>query len=246
MKVEEAGIFLYFIFPGAYVSLDEEALTKKSAWDRLTIICSGAWHNAILCIVSYLILINLPTLVSWGYYHSSKYGLMVLKTGPGIPNYKGYLLTHLNDHSIENGLDRMQLIIKALSNTTLAGPFRCTTYHKYPACCQSSNIKENSLDCLWDLKSLETYTSLTQLSNISTMNVIPKFCQHFALGYLQNKVCKTALDCHDQICMGPFGNGNQKIVHLRFRNRFRPEIQQTLTFKGRPTDIGASSILGPK
>jgi len=53
-------MFLYLIYPGAYVDLNSEDLAKANPLKQLRIYCAGVWHNFILCILACVLIFGLP------------------------------------------------------------------------------------------------------------------------------------------------------------------------------------------
>ncbi|RUS19212.1 hypothetical protein BC937DRAFT_87833 [Endogone sp. FLAS-F59071] len=56
VPINNAGVFLYILYPGAFVDLPERALSLLPPVRRLRVICAGVWHNAVLYIVLYIAL----------------------------------------------------------------------------------------------------------------------------------------------------------------------------------------------
>ena len=57
------GLFLYIIYPGAYVDLNSEDLSKTNPIKQLRIYCAGVWHNFILCVIACILIFGLPWLL---------------------------------------------------------------------------------------------------------------------------------------------------------------------------------------
>ncbi|KAG9063082.1 Membrane-bound transcription factor site-2 protease [Linnemannia hyalina] len=47
-QVSSAGIFLYILYPGAFVELSPRALAIMSPIQQLRVVCAGVWHNFVL------------------------------------------------------------------------------------------------------------------------------------------------------------------------------------------------------
>ncbi|MEE6469272.1 hypothetical protein FKM82_008559 [Ascaphus truei] len=62
------GIFIFTVYPGAFVDLFTTHLQLVSPVQQLRIFCAGVWHNFILGIVGILILFPLPALLFPFYY----------------------------------------------------------------------------------------------------------------------------------------------------------------------------------
>lgn len=55
-----SGLFLFLIYPAAFVDLNTEALKRCDAFQRLRIFCAGVWHNCIMMVAAYAIWCVLP------------------------------------------------------------------------------------------------------------------------------------------------------------------------------------------
>lgn len=60
VRINGFGIFLFFLYPGAFVDLHPDHLTVISPHRQLRIYCAGVWHNMILTAVIFLLLLTLP------------------------------------------------------------------------------------------------------------------------------------------------------------------------------------------
>ena len=52
VRVNGFGIFIMFIFPGAYVDLCSDHLKIISPIRQLRIFCAGVWHNIVIVIIA--------------------------------------------------------------------------------------------------------------------------------------------------------------------------------------------------
>lgn len=64
VRVNGFGIFMLFLYPGAFVDLHSDHLAVISPKRQLRIYCAGVWHNVILVIFSLLLLWGLPLLLA--------------------------------------------------------------------------------------------------------------------------------------------------------------------------------------
>ncbi|CDS10102.1 hypothetical protein LRAMOSA02779 [Lichtheimia ramosa] len=48
VRIKSAGVFMYYIYPGAFVNIPDQALSLLSPFNQLKIICAGVWHNIVL------------------------------------------------------------------------------------------------------------------------------------------------------------------------------------------------------
>ncbi|KAF9121240.1 Membrane-bound transcription factor site-2 protease [Mortierella sp. 14UC] len=47
-QVSSTGIFLYILYPGAFVDISSRALAIMSPIQQLRVVCAGVWHNVVL------------------------------------------------------------------------------------------------------------------------------------------------------------------------------------------------------
>ncbi|XP_041379243.1 LOW QUALITY PROTEIN: membrane-bound transcription factor site-2 protease-like [Gigantopelta aegis] len=57
------GLFIFFLYPGAFVDLHSDHLTVISPKRQLRIYCAGVWHNIILSLLVFLFSLALPYLL---------------------------------------------------------------------------------------------------------------------------------------------------------------------------------------
>lgn len=82
--VSTFGVFLMFIYPGAFVEIREDFLTNTTPpWKQLKIICAGVWHNFTLALLAFALVGALPVLLSPMYRHTN--GVMVAS----LPEVRG-------------------------------------------------------------------------------------------------------------------------------------------------------------
>lgn len=82
VKINGFGMFLFLIYPGAFVDLYTDHLQGISAVRRLRIYCAGVWHNMVIVAMAMLVLFSMPVLLFPGYV-----------TGDAI------VVTHIEDYS---------------------------------------------------------------------------------------------------------------------------------------------------
>ena len=63
VRVNGFGVFLLFVYPGAFVDLHADHLSVISYKRQLRIYCAGVWHNVVLAVVVGLVLVTLPWLL---------------------------------------------------------------------------------------------------------------------------------------------------------------------------------------
>ncbi|XP_076330816.1 membrane-bound transcription factor site-2 protease [Tachypleus tridentatus] len=64
VRIQGCGLFIFGIFPGAFVDLPTEHVSMLSAWQQLQLFCAGVWHNMILAGIAGLLLLMNPYFAS--------------------------------------------------------------------------------------------------------------------------------------------------------------------------------------
>jgi len=77
VHVKGFGVFLFVLYPGAFVDVATDQLLSLSAWQQLRIFCAGIWHNFVVVIFALTVLLCLPMILA-PFYIS---GQSVLVTG---------------------------------------------------------------------------------------------------------------------------------------------------------------------
>lgn len=81
VRINGFGVFLFFLYPGAFVDLHTDHLTVISPKRQLRIYCAGVWHNVILSLVALGLLLGLPYLTLA--FYSTGEGAVVLGLSEG-------------------------------------------------------------------------------------------------------------------------------------------------------------------
>ncbi|KAF9917405.1 Membrane-bound transcription factor site-2 protease [Lobosporangium transversale] len=111
-QVSSAGIFLYILYPGAFVDISSRALAIMSPLQQLRVICAGVWHNAVLFVIAWIFLSSGALqlsfrLIGWKQMDD---GLSVVDIAPESPLYNvlkpGSVITRVDDTLLKgNPLD---------------------------------------------------------------------------------------------------------------------------------------------
>ena len=81
VRVNGFAVFLFLIYPGAYVDLQSDHLKVISPRRQLKIFCAGAWHNVVVALGALALLYVLPSLL-WPFYSSGR-GVVVTSVAEG-------------------------------------------------------------------------------------------------------------------------------------------------------------------
>ncbi|KAF8976671.1 hypothetical protein BGZ46_008063, partial [Entomortierella lignicola] len=105
-QVSSTGIFLYILYPGAFVDISSRVLAIMSPLQQLRVICAGVWHNAILFIAAWIFLSTGALQFSFkliGWKHMTD-GLSVVDVAPESPLFDhllpGSIITKVDDISL--------------------------------------------------------------------------------------------------------------------------------------------------
>ena len=52
IRVNGFGLFIAFIYPGAFVDLNADSLQTARSWNQLKVYCAGVWHNVVIVVVA--------------------------------------------------------------------------------------------------------------------------------------------------------------------------------------------------
>jgi hypothetical protein len=66
LQIQGCGIFFLFLFPGAYVRI-EESIQYLPMYPQLRVYSAGVWHNIVMAMICVVSLLSLPHLLSLGY-----------------------------------------------------------------------------------------------------------------------------------------------------------------------------------
>ncbi|KAG0297506.1 Membrane-bound transcription factor site-2 protease [Dissophora globulifera] len=86
-QVSTTGIFLYILYPGAFVDISSRALSIMSPLQQLRVICAGVWHNAVMFVAAWIFLSSGAMQLSFrimGWKHMDD-GLSVVNIDPQSP-----------------------------------------------------------------------------------------------------------------------------------------------------------------
>ncbi|XP_045567815.1 membrane-bound transcription factor site-2 protease isoform X2 [Salmo salar] len=83
VRVNGFGVFVFVVYPGAFVDLFTTHLNLISPAQQLRIFCAGVWHNFVLCVAALCFLFLLPVLLFPVYYTGA--GALVSEVVQGSP-----------------------------------------------------------------------------------------------------------------------------------------------------------------
>jgi len=183
-----AGLFMFLIYPAAFVDLNTESLKCCDAFQRLRIFCAGVWHNCIMMVGAYIIWTSLPfTLFFLGYTKEHAVTVTSVDHGSALFNqvYSGTKIYSVNDCPVIDKVSWGQCLWKTYDKTQLRGN-----------CADSSilsDLKSNT-DCCQE--------GLTSPKSVCFNSTLDSQCLH-ARRVLDQLSCSTDSDCSSGHCYKP-------------------------------------------
>ena len=108
VRVNGFGVFMLFLYPGAFVDLNSDHLNVISPQRQLRIYCAGVWHNVILVLCALGFLWTLPYSLA-PFYSTDGGGVVVtsLPTGSVLEGkiHAGEVITSVNSCPVGNDVD---------------------------------------------------------------------------------------------------------------------------------------------
>ncbi|XP_010864568.2 membrane-bound transcription factor site-2 protease isoform X1 [Esox lucius] len=83
VRVNGFGVFVFVVYPGAFVDLFTTHLNLISPAQQLRVFCAGVWHNFVLCVTALCFLFLLPVFLFPVYYTGA--GALVTDVVQGSP-----------------------------------------------------------------------------------------------------------------------------------------------------------------
>ncbi|ORY81710.1 hypothetical protein LY90DRAFT_664246 [Neocallimastix californiae] len=141
VSIYSTGSFLYLIFPGAFVNMDDHLLSLLKPFHQLRIFCAGVWHNLWLCIICYICLITMPYWLFLGYSQRNEYYVLDVNKNSPLYGYvnKGSVIHTINDKPIPYGKDGFEIILK---QSLIENPINHAGY-----CVSKQLFKDNDSSC---------------------------------------------------------------------------------------------------
>jgi S2P endopeptidase len=111
IPINHSGIFLYIVYPGAFVDIPSRPLGLLSPIRQLKVICAGVWHNFVLWLITAFVLSSglkiCLQLTGWRSLEGSG-GVSVVDVSPESPMTPhlpiSSVIYRLNDHYLDNNI----------------------------------------------------------------------------------------------------------------------------------------------
>jgi len=125
INIKSSGAGLLYVFPLAFVELDDKSMEKVSSKERLRVFSAGSFVNLVEGIIFILLLFSFPYLISFGYSFESE-GVLIIRVSENTPAYfaglqKGDAIVAINNTPVKNYYEFNVYLekTKPFSNVTL-------------------------------------------------------------------------------------------------------------------------------
>lgn len=151
VKVTGFGVFVLFLYPGAFVDLHSDHLSVISPKRQLRIYCAGVWHNAVLVLFALALMWCTPFLLSP--FYTSGLGAVVVSLPQGsVLNGKlepGNVITGVNSCPVTSEEDWYKCVEKIYSSQQggYCVPEEMLTHRDGYSLNQTKRAKDGAIEC---------------------------------------------------------------------------------------------------
>ncbi|XP_015993719.1 membrane-bound transcription factor site-2 protease-like isoform X2 [Rousettus aegyptiacus] len=210
------GIFLFIIYPGAFVDLFTTHLQVISPVQQLRIFCAGIWHNFILALMGILALILLPVILLPFYY--TGIGVLVTELAEDSPAigprglFVGDLVTQLQDCPITNVQDWNDCLDTIAYEPQIGYCISTSTLQQLSFPVRAYKRLDGSTECC-------NNHSLTNVcfSYINNINKHLHACLPVRKAVEDNQVCRANKDCKkdSSFCIWPSLEIHSRLIKVK-------------------------------
>ena len=216
VRINGFGLFLMYLYPGAFVDLHPDHLTVVSPLRQLRIYCAGVWHNILLTIVSIIVFYSIPYL-SLPFYTTGNGAVIMSVTRDSVLNDKltvGSLITQIDSCKIYNSIDWEQCTTDIYQHTQRGYciDVNYLQHHKLHLLNETRQSTDGNIDCCpHDSPNSVCYT-------VSSNGGVHFYTCLVAREIISDVRCITNDECtaikSDQVCATPSIGQYQHIVKI--------------------------------
>lgn len=231
------GIHIIFLIPYAYVELDADQMSTLNIWKRLKILCSGVWHNIIVGMISYLLLISIPQLAASFYNLNDSVIVTSIRPKSPVGSAKGLhnhdIIKYINDCQVKN----LKTWYSCLNEAAQYQPNYCltsefvqendesvmvphNTNQQVIECCDPRNSKVNCFEHV-----IENFDDDLEVPQYLCLD-IRKTIEH-SLGF-----CSKKHKCTSGLCFKPLLDNTTTILQVK-----RWYQEEDMIYLGHPSDF---------
>lgn len=120
VRLHGFGLFIFGLYPGAYVDLNSSDLQSLSPFSQLRVYCAGVWHNAVIALLSVVVFYLLPVILSPAYDLGTGVGITYLREDSVVTGTRGLFLgdavTRINSCPVNKRDDWYSCLREAYAN----------------------------------------------------------------------------------------------------------------------------------
>ncbi|KAG9283424.1 membrane-bound transcription factor site-2 protease [Astyanax mexicanus] len=240
VRLNGFGMFMFVIYPGAFVDLFTTHLNLISPVQQLRIFCAGVWHNFMLCVAAVCFLLLLPFLLFPFYYTGA--GALITEVVEGSPSsgprglFVGDLVTRMEDCSVK-GVEDWHSCIQQLSHQPQSGYCVPTaTLQLSRAAGRAYKRLDGTMECC-------SNSSMTDLCFAYSNNLESRLfaCLPARKTIEASRTCRTNADCQvdfsPSLCVIPSLENQTRLI------RVKHPPQADMLFVGYPSHLQFSVSL---
>nr|CAB3263676.1 membrane-bound transcription factor site-2 protease [Phallusia mammillata] len=248
VKMNGFGMFMFVIYPGAFVDLNSEDLNKANTKKQLRIYCAGVWHNFAICIIACALILLLPFILTPVYAQKGQ-GVVVTFQDKMSP-LQGESGLHLGDKilsldhcSISTAKDWLQCLNLTI-HTPQAGS--CISVSQMNALeltdgkLQPSSTAGNRVDCCGSNPPATHLCYQFQTDSDERFSCLP------GRTVIAGRPCVTNDGCNDKqmsegnqrnVCVVPYLETPARFLRIVASRNFPPFAKHHVLYLGDPVDL---------
>ena len=212
VRINGFGIFVFFIYPGAFVDLHSDHLTIVSPRRQLRIYCAGVWHNVILSVTMALFLQSLPYILLP--FYTQGQGAVITRVERESVFYNqlfpGDAIIQIDSCRITNSRDWYSCVadITSHSQTGYCVDIAYLLSHKMLSKSETTLVDDNVRECCPSDTKSDLCFSVTNLSHSNNDKLMDEqFVCLTARQVLTTNICHNSNECSivkpNSICITP-------------------------------------------
>jgi S2P endopeptidase len=215
-NVTSFGMFLMFIYPGAFVDIPVEDFhfsnpqpTRRDLLASLKVFTAGGWHNAVLALLAFFCIAGQGVILAPFFAHATG-GVIVTSVRADSAMARdfraGDQIVAINGCPVTHGTEEWDECWVALAEQGFKPLKYCVA--------ESTLGSDLHADCC-----VEDTLSSEQCWERFKDDKSQQFCHSVKTIIADNEYCKTNSDCHsDEACVAPVLPKDYMILHIKFSN----------------------------
>lgn len=251
VTVNGFGLFVLFIYPGAFTELENDGLETASVWKRLKIFCGGIWHNLATALLAFICISSMPRLLSFAYITNKGVVVTQVATESGLTIDGGlragdvvYEINYCKVFNEDAWIECLSMMVRknygycipknqaryaSSSSPTLP---RLSDVNGELHCCDTNSSASHL--CFYYKTPTTTSFNETSSAAVKLTNVFEYSCLP-ARYVTDHYICNYSLPCGPQaLCVYPALFNNTKLFRFQLENHSKP-----ILFIGYPRAISA-------